>query len=73
MTEEKCLRCNSSLVRKTGKHGPFRACSKYPLCSYTASVPWEEGAVGALHRIGAALEMLALVLQAHLPTEETAD
>jgi len=37
-TEEKCPECGKPLVIRTGKHGPFLACSGYPECRYTAPV-----------------------------------
>ncbi len=30
--EEKCDKCNAPMVIKTGKYGPFLACSAYPKC-----------------------------------------
>ncbi|MGI2270001.1 topoisomerase DNA-binding C4 zinc finger domain-containing protein [Staphylococcus cohnii] len=35
---EKCPRCNSELVVRTGKNGQFLGCSNYPNCKYTKSI-----------------------------------
>lgn len=32
----KCPRCDSKLVKRTGKFGPFWGCSSYPKCRFTA-------------------------------------
>jgi len=34
-TEEKCPRCESDLVVKTGRYGLFLGCSDYPKCTFT--------------------------------------
>lgn len=31
---EQCPECGESLVIRTGKHGPFLGCSRYPECEY---------------------------------------
>ncbi|PWJ88772.1 DNA topoisomerase-1 [Oceanotoga teriensis] len=36
---EKCPNCGSELVLKRGRFGEFIACSNYPECKYTKSVP----------------------------------
>ena len=30
--EQKCEKCGSDMVEKSGKYGPFVACSNYPNC-----------------------------------------
>ncbi len=37
-TEEKCERCGSPMVIKSGRFGKFLACSKYPECKNTKSL-----------------------------------
>ena len=37
-TDEKCEKCNSPMVLKTGKFGRFLACSKYPECKTTKAI-----------------------------------
>ncbi|GAB1365276.1 type I DNA topoisomerase [Candidatus Cloacimonadaceae bacterium] len=36
--EEKCPKCDSPLVRRSGKFGEFIACSKYPKCKYSRPI-----------------------------------
>jgi DNA topoisomerase-1 len=38
MTDEKCEKCQSPLLIKTGRYGQFLACSTYPDCKYTRSL-----------------------------------
>ena len=38
MTDEKCEKCQSLLLIKTGRYGQFMACSAYPDCTYTRSL-----------------------------------
>ena len=37
MTDVKCAKCGSPMVRKTGKYGTYLACSNYPACSNIVS------------------------------------
>jgi DNA topoisomerase I len=41
-TGEKCPRCDSELVAKTGRFGPFVGCSNYPECKYIKKEPPKE-------------------------------
>lgn len=36
--EDKCPKCESSLVVKSGRNGIFAACSAYPKCTYTTNI-----------------------------------
>ena len=36
--DEKCPKCNDTLVIKSGKNGLFAACANYPQCKYTCKV-----------------------------------
>lgn len=38
MTDEKCPKCNSAMVIKTGRYGKFLACSAYPGCKTTKPI-----------------------------------
>ncbi len=38
-TRKKCPKCSAPLVIRLGKFGKFYACSKYPKCKYTESLP----------------------------------
>lgn len=38
-TKEKCPLCGAPLVKRTGRFGEFYACSNFPKCKYTASLP----------------------------------
>ena len=38
-TEEKCDKCGSPMVMKTGRFGQFIACSAYPACKTTKAIP----------------------------------
>jgi len=38
-TEEKCEKCGSPMVIKSGKFGKFLACSRYPECKNTKPIP----------------------------------
>jgi DNA topoisomerase-1 len=38
-TDEKCEKCGSPMVIKTGKFGKFLACSRYPECKNTKAIP----------------------------------
>ena len=38
MTDQKCEKCESPLVVKTGRYGQFLACSAYPDCKFTRSL-----------------------------------
>ncbi|MEC9492896.1 type I DNA topoisomerase [Flexistipes sp.] len=40
--EDKCPKCESELVVKSGKNGIFAACSSYPDCNYTANIKVDE-------------------------------
>lgn len=44
----RCPQCGSVLVFKSGKHGPFKACSAYPKCEYIASHQFDAHVVKAL-------------------------
>jgi DNA topoisomerase-1 len=37
-TDEKCDKCQSAMVQKQGRFGPFLACSAYPACKNTRSL-----------------------------------
>jgi len=41
-TGETCPQCGHRLVFKTGKYGPFTACSNYPDCKYIKTEPKEK-------------------------------
>jgi DNA topoisomerase I len=41
-TGEKCPNCESELVAKTGRFGPFVGCSNYPECKYIKKEPPKE-------------------------------
>ncbi|MDD2490454.1 MAG: topoisomerase DNA-binding C4 zinc finger domain-containing protein, partial [Bacilli bacterium] len=41
-TGETCPQCGHRLVFKTGKYGPFTACSNYPACKYIKTEPKEK-------------------------------
>ena len=41
-TDEKCDKCNSTMVIKWGRNGRFMACSAYPDCKNTKPLPGEE-------------------------------
>jgi DNA topoisomerase-1 len=41
-TGERCPRCESELVTKTGRFGPFVGCSNYPECKYIKKEPPKE-------------------------------
>jgi DNA topoisomerase-1 len=45
MTNEKCGKCGSPMVIRTGRHGRFMACSAYPKCKNTRNIeqPGEPG------------------------------
>jgi DNA topoisomerase-1 len=43
-TEEKCPECGKPLVVRTGKRGPFRACTGFPECRYSAPLEGDESA-----------------------------
>lgn len=34
LLDETCPNCNSQLVKRVGRYGPFTACSNYPKCKY---------------------------------------
>jgi DNA topoisomerase I len=38
-TDEKCEKCGSPMVIKTGRFGQFLACSAYPTCKTTKAIP----------------------------------
>ena len=38
-TEKKCPKCSSPLLIRLGKYGKFYACSKFPECRHTESLP----------------------------------
>jgi len=38
-TDEKCEKCGSPMVIKTGRFGKFLACSAYPACKTTKAIP----------------------------------
>ena len=38
VTDEKCEKCGSNLVIKTGRFGKFMSCSKYPECKFTRPI-----------------------------------
>ncbi|HCC23270.1 TPA: type I DNA topoisomerase [Candidatus Falkowbacteria bacterium] len=40
-TDEKCEKCNSAMVIKTGRYGRFMACSNYPECRNTKNIDSE--------------------------------
>jgi DNA topoisomerase-1 len=37
-TSEKCPRCDGDVVIRSGEHGKFKACSKFPKCKWTDSL-----------------------------------
>ncbi len=39
VTKKICPKCQSSLLIRLGKFGKFYACSKFPVCKYTESLP----------------------------------
>jgi DNA topoisomerase-1 len=43
-TDEKCPECGKPLVVRTGKRGPFLACTGFPECRYSAPVEGQENA-----------------------------
>jgi len=43
-TDEKCPECGKPVVIRTGRRGPFRACSGYPECRYAAPLEGEASA-----------------------------
>jgi len=45
LTDEKCEKCDSPLLVKTGRYGQFMACSAYPDCTYTRSLGEPQQAV----------------------------
>lgn len=40
-TDLKCERCKSPIVKRYGPRGPFLACSAFPRCRFTKSIPKE--------------------------------
>jgi len=42
-TDEKCDKCGSAMVIKTGRYGKFMACSNYPDCKNTKNINEETG------------------------------
>ncbi|WP_128080546.1 topoisomerase DNA-binding C4 zinc finger domain-containing protein [Salinivibrio socompensis] len=44
-TEERCPECGSALAFKSGKRGPFLACTAYPNCHYTKALHHGDGHV----------------------------
>ncbi|MCX8092013.1 MAG: topoisomerase DNA-binding C4 zinc finger domain-containing protein [Verrucomicrobiae bacterium] len=38
-TEEKCDKCGAPMVQRRGRFGPFLACSAYPKCKNTRTIP----------------------------------
>ncbi|MCC6628073.1 MAG: type I DNA topoisomerase [Chloroflexi bacterium] len=44
-TGEACPSCSQPLVQRTGRYGPFIACSAYPACTYTRPVLSSSGVV----------------------------
>ena len=38
-TKEKCPLCKSPIIKRAGRYGDFYACSNFPKCKYTASLP----------------------------------
>lgn len=38
MTEEKCEKCGSAMVIRTGRYGKFLSCSRYPDCKNTRAI-----------------------------------
>jgi DNA topoisomerase-1 len=47
MTNEKCEKCGSPMVIRTGRHGPFMACSGYPKCKNTRNIERPGGTLTA--------------------------
>ncbi|OGH92949.1 MAG: DNA topoisomerase I [Candidatus Magasanikbacteria bacterium RIFOXYD2_FULL_39_9] len=41
-SDEKCKKCNSDMIIKTGRFGKYLACTKYPECKTTKSLNAEE-------------------------------
>ena len=39
-TDEKCEKCSSPMVVKSGRFGKFLACSAYPECKHEKQLPW---------------------------------
>ncbi|NUY57597.1 DNA topoisomerase [Salinivibrio sp. MA351] len=44
-TQERCPECGSALAFKSGKRGPFLACTAYPDCHYTKALHHGDGHV----------------------------
>lgn len=42
-TDEKCEKCGSDIVIKTGRYGEFKACTNYPECKNTKAIIVEMG------------------------------
>ncbi len=40
--DEKCPQCGAALVAKSGRFGPFKACSAYPACKFRESLDKKE-------------------------------
>jgi len=38
-TKEKCPLCGAPVIKRAGRYGDFHACSNFPKCKYTASLP----------------------------------
>ena len=38
-TKEKCPLCGAPIIKRAGRYGDFYACSNFPKCKYTASLP----------------------------------
>ena len=36
--KKKCPKCGKPLVIRSGKFGPFKACTGYPACKYIESI-----------------------------------
>jgi DNA topoisomerase-1 len=57
-TDKVCPRCEKPLLLRTGKRGPFLACSGYPGCEYTAD-PSAKASEHPCPKCGGAMEELA--------------
>jgi len=42
-TDEKCEKCGSPMVKRTGRFGPFLSCSAYPKCKNIKSIEVKTG------------------------------
>ena len=43
VTEHKCQKCGSDMIKKISKHGPFLACTEWPKCNGTLKIDGSSG------------------------------